>query len=478
MSDPSYDTCPSQNWQEAEGSWEQWRSVLEPLLPEQWREQASRLGAWQRARKVKTPADLLRGLLLYAACSCSFRLLGIWATVQGLGSLSERAWRKRLVSSAAWIEWVLAALLRERIGMPALTGVQGRVLLVDATHLAVLAGHGDDLKLHCSYEVQQAVLEQVHVTDRKEAEHLSHLSLQAGDIAVTDAGYVAARSVETVQGQQAWVVQRFSARHVRLLDEAGEVIVLKARIEQQEYGECSQHQFWLLLPTSKQRVPVRVIALRLPKAQAEQAMARKAKRLRKQYGRKYSHEAVWWAQWCLLLTTLPGQDWSAPQLLDLYRVRWQIEVLFKRFKQSQALHRLPFCDVARARIVVHLHLLVWVLQEQLATQLQAGWEDEWWLEDERTEPETAHPEDPQEPSWPDLLASRPTSVGNATNTLLLMQVCLTQVQQIVRGSCSLWRLQAAWPSLQRYWGTRRRRRNQGPAISAWVSKRLVESATP
>lgn len=139
------------------------------------------------------------------------------------------------------------------------------------------------------------------------------------------------------------------------------------------------------------------------------------------------------------------------------------------------MHRIPFRDVPRAQIVVHLHLLVWVLQERLATQLQAGWEDEWCLEEEWTEPGAAQPEAILEPSWPDLLASRPTSVGVATNTLLVMQLGLTQVQQIVRGSCSLWRLQAAWPSLQRYRGTCRRRRNQGPAISAWVSKRLVES---
>src|SRR4051812_8400845 len=70
MSITSHDTQPRSRWQEEGNPREEWRSVLEPLLPDQWREQAQQLGAWQRARKIKDPSDVLRGLFLYAACSC------------------------------------------------------------------------------------------------------------------------------------------------------------------------------------------------------------------------------------------------------------------------------------------------------------------------------------------------------------------------------------------------------------------------
>lgn len=469
MSSPSYDTHPQPSWQEES----EWHTVLEPLLPASWREQARHLGAWQRPRNLKDPGDLLRGLLLYAACSCSFRVLGIWASLQGIGSLCERAWRKRLVNSAAWIEWMLAALLRERIAMPKPVGRQGRVLLVDATHLAVLAGHGDDLKLHCAYDVGQAEMSQVRVTDRRVSEQVHHLRLQAGDVVVTDAGYVAARSVEEVREHDAFLLQRFSAHHVRLLEESGQRMHLKERIESQPFGIWSQHHCWLLLPQSQQKVEIRVIAFRLPEKQAEHAMERKAKRLRAQYGRSYSTEAVWWAQWCLLLTTLPDSTWDAQELLDLYRARWQVEILFKNFKQSQGLHRLPFRDVQRAQIVVHLHLIVWILQEHLASQLQQGWSPEWEEEEQRLEPE-AEPEG----DWPALLAAAPTSPAPGEHRLLLLQVCLTQIQQMVRGVCPWWRLQAQWPDLQQYWSGRRCRRNQGPIIAQWVSNRLVAVSPP
>ena len=70
-----------------------------------WEEQAIKLKAWQRTRKLARVADLLRALLVYGACGVSFRQLGIWATLLGLGSLSERAWRKRVEHAQEWIAW-------------------------------------------------------------------------------------------------------------------------------------------------------------------------------------------------------------------------------------------------------------------------------------------------------------------------------------------------------------------------------------
>ena len=74
-------------------------------LPSDWEEQAIKLKAWQRLRKLACVADLLRALLVDAACGFSFRQLGLWATVVGVGCLSERAWRKRVERAQAWIRW-------------------------------------------------------------------------------------------------------------------------------------------------------------------------------------------------------------------------------------------------------------------------------------------------------------------------------------------------------------------------------------
>ena len=85
-----------------------WNEVVSTRLPSNWQDQARELKAWQRQRGLRCLADLLRALLVYASCGYSVRELGMWAVLKGIGSLSQRAWRKRLAQSRAWIAWLLS----------------------------------------------------------------------------------------------------------------------------------------------------------------------------------------------------------------------------------------------------------------------------------------------------------------------------------------------------------------------------------
>jgi len=124
------------------------------------------------------------------------RYFRMWAVLKGVGELSERAWRKRLDQSRAWIGWRLRELLAVHQTPGWLPEGEGRVLLIDATRFKTRACTGDEVRLHQSYEVRSGRMEQVHLTDRHQAEGLSHFQLQPGDVVVTDAGYPVDGSVE------------------------------------------------------------------------------------------------------------------------------------------------------------------------------------------------------------------------------------------------------------------------------------------
>jgi hypothetical protein len=154
---------------------EDWQNLLKQL-PSDWEEQAIRLGAWQRTRKLAQVADLLRALLVYAVCGYSYRQLGLWATLMGLGCLSERAWRKRMERAQAWIGWLLGAFIGSQQSPDWLPRCAGRILLVDASRLKVPAGSGDDVRMQSAYDLSAGRLAQVEVTDRHSAEGLSHFA--------------------------------------------------------------------------------------------------------------------------------------------------------------------------------------------------------------------------------------------------------------------------------------------------------------
>src|SRR5437016_13042432 len=133
MLTPAYDSQRQPRAQEADLNDVAWNEVVTTKLPANLEEQARQHKAWSRKRGVSSVSDLLRALLVYACCQYSFRELGMWAVLKGVGALSERAWRKRLDRSRAWIAWLLSELLAVHQTPSWMPAGQGRVLLVDAT---------------------------------------------------------------------------------------------------------------------------------------------------------------------------------------------------------------------------------------------------------------------------------------------------------------------------------------------------------
>jgi Transposase DDE domain len=363
MSSKNHHSDPIPEMQEVDLNDAAWNEVVTTRLPANLEEQARHLKAWKRKREVRSVDDLLRALLVYACCQYSFRELGMWAVLKGIGSLSERAWRKRLEKSRRWIAWLLSELLGVHQTPAWLPEGAGRVLLIDATRWKTPGGTGDDVRLHQSYELRAGRMEQVQVTDRHQAESLAHFQLRPGDLAVMDAGYPVGSSVEMTQQSKSFVLQRTTASHLHLQEEQGGTINLKERIKHLAGTSLKEVEGWVRLPSRGQRARVRVVCYRLPKEQAQKACERKAAKLRKKQGPKYNRELVWWANFVLLVTTTERAEWSGKDLVALYRARWQIEVFFKRLKQCLRLHQLVLKDWERASCVVQLNLIVWWLQE-------------------------------------------------------------------------------------------------------------------
>ena len=300
-----------------------WNEVVSTRLPATLEAQARQLKAWSRQRGLRCVSDLLRAFLVYACCQYSFRELGMWAVLKGVGSLSERAWRKRLDRSRQWIAWLLSELVGVHQTPEWLPKGVGRVLLIDATRFKVPAGTGDDVRLHQSYDLRAGRMEQVQVTDRHQAESLSHFELRAGDLVVTDAGYPVGSSVELTRQRQSLLLQRTAASQLHLEEEQGQTINLKERVKHVAANSLKEVVGFVCLPESGKRAQVRVLCYRLPKEQARKARERKAAKLRKKHGPNYNQELVWWAGWVILVSTTDPAEWSGKELVALYRARWE-----------------------------------------------------------------------------------------------------------------------------------------------------------
>jgi hypothetical protein len=102
--------------------------------------------------------------------------------------------------------------------------------------------------------------------------------------------------------------------------------------------------------------PLRLVAYRLP----EESAQRRRAQLREKYrtkGQTPSAVALELAGWLILLTNAPAALLPTTALGYLYRVRWQIELVFKQFKSVLRLDVLPSENECRVQCEVWARLL-------------------------------------------------------------------------------------------------------------------------
>ena len=98
-------------------------------------------------------------------------------------------------------------------------------------------------------------------------------------------------------------------------------------------------------------------AIRIAQAGIRKEAARK--------GRQVQPQTLEFARYVMLFTTFPATEFACAEVLEWYRIRWQVELVFKRFKSLAQLGHLPKHDAESAKAWLYGKLLVALLVEKL-----------------------------------------------------------------------------------------------------------------
>jgi Transposase DDE domain len=114
---------------------------------------------------------------------------------------------------------------------------------------------------------------------------------------------------------------------------------------------------------------LRLVAVKKPPEAAAEAR-RKARRAAQREGHTISKQTLEAADWVILVTSLTPETFTAEDVLALYRLRWRIELGFKRLKSLIGLKAPPGIDERSARPYLLAHLLMILLLEPLIRELE------------------------------------------------------------------------------------------------------------
>jgi hypothetical protein len=295
-------------------------------LPSETVQMARTFKAFVRAKKVKTPAQLLRVVFLYCGLDKSLReVAGTFTALYA--SITDQAVAERLRACGPWVQ----ALLRQMFPMATVESLPAgrRFVVLDASSIQAPGATGTDHRLHIAMDLVSLQFLEVLVSDVHTGETLKHFTFAPGDIAVADRGYAQCQGMSAALQQGADLIVRLHPFSVVLGDATGAPLELCAALKRQRMETRRTLVVTLRATGGQHEVRGWGHAYRLNVEQTNRA------RHKCRQGHKKgtpSAESLLLAGWVLVFTTLAPAGLSAQTIMALYRCRWQVEIAIKRWK--------------------------------------------------------------------------------------------------------------------------------------------------
>lgn len=336
------------------------------FLPEGWEEAARTEGALRRARAVPDAATLLRVLLVHLADGCSLQETAVRVRQARWCSISSVALFKRLQASEQWLRWMAERLWRAR--SEPVSGGRYRIRAVDATTVQEPGSTGTDWRVHYVIDLANLQCDHFELTDVHGGETFKRIPVAAGDLILGDRAYGTSPGIAYVASQGADVLIRMALHMVAVYSESGDEIPLLQHVRGLKVGKVREGAAWVHY--DGRRIAGRWIAIKRSR-QATELVRLRMRRTARRKGRTLSRQALAAAAYVFVWTTVPPQELSAEQVLALYRVRWQIELAFKRMKSIMGLGHLPKWAETSARAWIHGKLMIALLVERLLDEAES-----------------------------------------------------------------------------------------------------------
>jgi IS4 transposase len=325
--------------------------------------------AFLRARIVENAVDLLRIVLAYCLGEKGLRVTAAWAASIGLADISDVAVLYRLRCCGDWLAMLIGRVLASAAPKASRTRL---IRIIDATTVpkaGTLARTKNQLwRIHAAFELPREQFGFFELTDETGGETLDRVPVIKGEIRIGDRAYLQPERIAEVLDGEGDVLLRAGWRGARWLDTNGDPVDLLS--EFRKASACGLIDRPICVGRKSGRaLALRLVAVQKP-PQAAATARRKARLAARKGGHQISKGTLAAADWMILITSLDAKAYPTADVLALYRLRWRIELAFKRLKSLIGLRGPPGVDERSARPFVLAHLLIILLLEPLTDEFE------------------------------------------------------------------------------------------------------------
>jgi len=349
---------------------ENWRTLCS-FFPDSWRHKAFELGAIKRLRGFSSIDTLLRMLLLHLGDGVSLKQTCNIARQADWADVSDVTLLNRLRQSSDWFRWLAREIVSNhhpaRIDLTCPEWLGGyQVKSIDATVVSEPGSTGTDWRLHYCIDLFELLCQQFVLTGPEQGETVTNFQFNPGDLVVGDRAYCSKSAITALTAQKVDWLFRYKHNSVRFLKAGSkaQAFDLFGWLGSLEEGIVSEQ--YVCIKGGGDDV-VRLIGIR----KNEQASRHARKKYRAKMSRQQAviHKQTEQLQdYVLVLTSLTDPAIQPSQVLQLYRLRWQIEIAFKRLKSLIGLGHLPKYDPQSCRAWLHGKLFIALLVDLMVEE--------------------------------------------------------------------------------------------------------------
>jgi hypothetical protein len=296
--------------------------------------------AIQRKRGITEPGDLMILCLFHLLNGCSLMEISEVARLTKLGDVSDVAFMKRFRSCNDWFKWILSAIVTG--GMIQYEIPESlkdyRVTAVDTSDVTEKGRSGRLYHFHYALDLFKMESVQYSITEQNVGETLRNFTVQSNDLFVADRIYSTINGIEHCLAGGGNFLLRLRKGCFKMYGDDGEEVDLLKHLQglgSTETLDLAVHA----IGHDKQQIPLRVCARR----KTEESILAAQQKIRRKESRKQmevSDEAKEFNEYIVLVTNLPDRI-TSDNALELYRLRWQVEMHFKRLKSIMNFGELP-----------------------------------------------------------------------------------------------------------------------------------------
>lgn len=309
-------------------------------LPTGYEEDCFEQGAITRMRGVSCPADLMMLSMFHLQNGCTLLEISEVARITRLGEMSDVAFMKRFEKCGKWFRVINNKLATQGlIDYQKPTWLEEKtVVAIDASDVTEKGRSARTYRLHYALDIFKMGSVDHSITDVKVGESLVNFNLKPGYLVIGDRAYSTISGINHCEKNGAEFILRMRKNSFTVRNEQGEPVDFLETIQStgsKDYADV--RAFATNLDGDK--VPIRICA----KKKDPEAIIRTQKKLKRKESKKQfrmSDEAKVFNEYIVVVTNL-NDGITAEEILEAYRLRWQVEIYFKRLKSILDFGELP-----------------------------------------------------------------------------------------------------------------------------------------